>query len=119
MTVEKKKTELAELGITPEQLKEADEQAEFIECATAHAPDGKQFWYYLSIKPSKYAEYKQRHRDGGKLNPKEFGEVLACGWGANPPDDIRAEMKEEFGCDPSFEKNLKTAIEKELRNNSQ
>ena len=103
-----------DFGITPKQLESADKESALIEFGTLHTHKGDKFWYYLSIPPSKYPDYKKRHHAGGSLNPKDYGEVLASGWGDLPPQDIIDEMKRLYGCNPSFDEEFKEAIEKEF-----
>lgn len=103
-----------DFGITKEDIKSADEHASMIEFCTLHTADSRQFWNYLSILPSKYPEYKGRYAQGGALNPLDFGKVLASGWGDTPPDDVIADMKEEYGTSLTYEKDLTEAFKKEI-----
>ena len=104
-----KKT-LQEYGFTDEQLDQADEQVSMVEFGTLHNHEGKQFWFYLNIKPSLYLDYKQAFVQGSSIDIKSYGDVLAYGWGNTPPDNVIQTMQDEHNCSPNFEGNIQEAF---------
>lgn len=108
--------QLLDLGLSPEDIAQADEQVSMVEFGTVHTSESKQIWFYLKISPSRYPDYKRAFSEGDAIDIKSYGEVLACGWGDTPPSDVVQHMKETFGCDHGFENELKQAIETELQN---
>ena len=107
---------LSDLGLTPEDVAEADEQVSMVEFGTVHTTEDKQIWYYLQIKPSRYPDYKKAFNARGSVDLKSYGDVLDCGWGDAPPADVVQHMKEAYGCDDSFEEKFIEAIGIEKNN---
>lgn len=67
------------------------------------------FWAYLSLSPLRYYEFKAAEARGN-YDLKEFGDILAHGIGHTPPADIVQKMKDQYGLDEDFEKNLLSDI---------
>ena len=108
-----KKT-LKEYGFTDEQLDQADQHVSMVEFGTLHNSEGKQFWFYLNVKPSLYLNYKQTFEQDDTIDIKSFGEVIACGWGDTPPIDVVQTMRDEYNCSPDFQERLRVAFSHEI-----
>ena len=60
-------------------------------------PTNMDAWYYVQIESkSKVPIFLEKVKKTG-LNLTEYGKVLYSGWGTEPPEDIKAKIKEEFG----------------------
>jgi hypothetical protein len=58
---------------------------------------GKRAWYYVLIDRHKLTLFKARLRFPDPIPLNEFGVILECGWGQDPPPEIVQKMNEEFG----------------------
>lgn len=58
---------------------------------------GKRAWYYVLIDRHKLNLFKARLRFPDTIPLNEFGVILECGWGQDPPAEIVQKMNEEFG----------------------
>lgn len=56
---------------------------------------GEPAWHYVKIKRTKLPLFL-RAVESGSLDVADFGEVVASGWGENPPDDVIEEMKRKY-----------------------
>ncbi len=56
---------------------------------------GEPAWHYVKIKRTKLPLFLKAV-ESGSLDVAEFGEVVASGWGDNPPDDVIEEMKRTY-----------------------
>lgn len=57
---------------------------------------GKDAWYYVQVQnKAKLPVFLEKVKSGITLT--DYAEILYSGWGADPPDDIRAKIKERFG----------------------
>lgn len=76
----------------------------------------RDFWAYLSIKPSKAEAFKQA-RESGSFCLADYGTILEAGEGTVVPEDVRKRMERDFGAKEDYEAQLLKAIE-DIRNNT-
>lgn len=57
---------------------------------------GERAWYYVMVDRTKRDSFKSRS-GVPFMNIGDYGNVIHSGYGDNPPEDIIAEMKEEYG----------------------
>lgn len=67
--------------------------------------EGRLQWAYAKIPAPNYMPFKLAE-EKGNYNVAEFGEILRFGRGKEPPEEIRREMNEQYGCDENFEDSL-------------
>lgn len=79
-----------------------DETVSVLQLATGLS-DGKPFWAYVAMFPTRYKEYYTKVTEGQPVDLTEYGEVLVKGWGEEPPEEIRRQMVDEYGFDDGFE----------------
>lgn len=91
-----------------------DDNVSILQFVTA-SHDGKDFWAYLAMKPSRYEEYCARVLANEMVNLHDYGEVLEEGWGSEAPPEIQEKMAREYGAEPDFEEKLLKAVS-EARN---
>ena len=62
---------------------------------------GKPFWVFAAVKPSKYQVFNASYKDGTLDIHKfsEFGEIIVCGEGKGPPDDVTLKVAEMYQTD--------------------
>lgn len=90
-----------------------DDKIGMIELCQGRDEDGRDFWAYLCLYPSKYKEYKERSAKGEALSPLDFGEALRTGWGTYPSEETQREMEEKYGL--NHETFLEDDIKERLR----
>ena len=97
---------------TPEELSRADEEVSILLLLRGMTAVEGPYWAYLSVPPSKFVLLKKAM---GKVHKGErmsqYGEILACGLGMEPPDEVRVAMVDLHGANHLFENE---AVEKAL-----
>ncbi|MBN8547915.1 MAG: hypothetical protein J0M12_01225 [Deltaproteobacteria bacterium] len=88
-----------------------DIEASVIELCCVHAPDGREYYLYLKIAPSKYLEFKTAQQLG-RLTLSDYGEPLCFGEGAHPPLDVQLEMQRAHGVRHTLESELEELRQK-------
>ena len=58
--------------------------------------EGRSAWFFLKLSKKTYDKYKKGIRCE-PFNVGSYGDILACGWGDNPPEDVVAHMQELYG----------------------
>lgn len=56
---------------------------------------GKPAWHYVHVKDSLLSEFLEKTR-GGSLDVADYGEVLASGWGEDPPQDLADSIDRDY-----------------------
>ena len=62
---------------------------------------GRPAWYFVLVDPAKRAAFRKAF--SGQLQLNAYGRILASGFGAEPPPDVRERMKTEYGFTESSE----------------
>lgn len=63
--------------------------------------NGTQFWIYAAVRPSKYRDFQDAYRES-RLDVHNFGpygEILVCGEGTNPPENVTVKVAEMYQTD--------------------
>lgn len=76
---------------------------------------GRSFYMYLSIPPSKYLIYREKVAMSEPIDLKDYGEMIAWGFGNIPPKELQAEMSMVYGFDHTLEERLNAEIAKHLK----
>jgi hypothetical protein len=91
-------------------LKQADEHISIVQFISATDGEGRDYWAYLNIAPSKQMALADAFKQGGQINYLAYGEELACGWGKEPDAKTKQRMADEYGCKDDFQDNLLASI---------
>jgi hypothetical protein len=59
---------------------------------------GKTAWYFISVSKNKISKFL-RHKQGDSYDLKDYGEVIASGYGDEVPDDVKSMLKEKYDFD--------------------
>lgn len=65
--------------------------------------NGRPFWSYVAIKPSRYETFIETYKKGA-LNMNAFGdygEIIVSGEGKTPPDDVTIKVAALYQTDPA------------------
>jgi len=87
-----------------------DNNIGIITLVTGHIEDGKPYYAYAIIPPSKYLAFKEAEKHGD-YDLADYGEIIAHGHGAEPSAEVKKEIEEKYGANHEFEDELKSIIE--------
>lgn len=59
---------------------------------------GKPVFAYVAVQGDRLAEFRDAFQND-HFNPADYGRILECGEGNEPPEDIKRYMEEEYGFD--------------------
>ena len=91
-----------EIAALDELLAEADKSVEMLVLVTGQRQDGRDFWAYAAILPSKYTAFMAAEAQGNyRLN--DYGRVLTSGDGLEPPSGLEQQLREKFNLSTEFE----------------
>ena len=82
---------------TAEQLAALDAESSVLAYTSGTMPDGRHFYAYVAVTPSRYAEFHRKTAAREQMIIGEYGEVIEGGFEASAPADIRQRMREEYG----------------------
>ena len=54
--------------------------------------DGRPYWHYLEVEKGKLEMFKMRLKKGD-IELKDYGRIIFSGWGAEPPEAIKEQVK--------------------------
>lgn len=87
---------------TAEDLLAADEAAEILALTTGATDEGKPYWMYAAILPSKYQAFMEATKARQRIEISDYGRPLRYGFDAAVPPDVQEEMKREYGFDKDY-----------------
>lgn len=70
---------------------------------------GEAQWAYALIPSDRFMAFRMAEQ-AGAYNLADFGTIVCSGTGAEPPQDVRERMAEEYGCNPDFESQMEEAL---------
>ncbi len=88
-----------------------DNEIGYIVFVTGENQNNEMCWFYASIAPSKYEDFKQAE-SSGEYDLADYGDVLMSGSGAAPPEDVRRKMEQEYGISDAFEQDYQKVVRK-------
>jgi hypothetical protein len=76
--------------------------------------NGNPFWAFVAVRSNKYAIFVSDQKEGkiDMTNFTPYGEIIICGEGKSPPDDITLKVAEMYQTDPE---KLKHNVEEEMK----
>jgi hypothetical protein len=98
--------------LTGEELAVLDKDSAIIVCNRGKLTDGTPYWVYLAVKPSRYEELLRMTAEGRYIVFEEYGRILNYGTGSEIPEDIKEEMRWEYGWDDHYMVHLMMDMEK-------
>jgi hypothetical protein len=90
-----------------------DDNVGIMQFVTGEA-DGRAFWAYLVMRPSRYLEYLQKVDAREEINLMQYGEVIEKGWGTEAPEAVKQRMSSQYGASDSFQQELEEFVREEL-----
>ncbi len=93
-------------SVPPEAFAKADQHASLVHLVNGKTGDGEDFFAYISVLPSRYEDFILISRAKEEMNLHEFGDVIECGFGMEPPEDVRRAMESRHDIDFTFHEKL-------------
>ncbi len=72
--------------------------------------EGRPYWAYIAVKPSKFEEFMRLTETGENKIFADYGTILKYGYDKEVPAHIKEEMKREHNCDENYMENLKKEV---------
>ncbi|HEV3263389.1 MAG TPA: DUF2610 domain-containing protein [Gemmataceae bacterium] len=92
---------------TAAELQVADADSFILGFVHGTMEDGRPYWAYVAIKPSKYREFYDATSERRPMVIGDYGKVVRAGFDKEVPADAKKEMEEKYGFDENYEENLK------------
>jgi|GEM_PF-2462035 len=96
-----------------EQLQEADGGAMIVAYTTGTMQDGRDYYAYVGVKPSKYREFSELSEKRAPLRLNDYGRVLMAGFEQSAPAEVVKAMREQYGFDEHYEQALRVELERQ------
>jgi hypothetical protein len=90
-----------------EELAEADKEMAILGYVHGTMEDGRPYYAYVAIKPSKYKEFHALTTARKAMVIGHYGTVVAAGLQSEPPPAIAKKMRDVYGFDEQYEAKLK------------
>jgi hypothetical protein len=90
-----------------EELAQADEEMAVLSYVHGTMEDGRPYYAYVAIKPSRYREFHALTAARKAMVIGDYGTVIAAGFESEPPPEVVKEMREAYGFDDQYEGKLK------------
>lgn len=103
---------------TAEQLAESDKTVGIISYTTGVFEDGRPYYAFITVKPSKYAEFHRMTKERRALKLTDYGIIITGDFLPEAPADVVRHMEKEYGYDFDFEEKLKEEVVKQRAANS-
>ena len=96
-----------------EELKELDQTSAIVAYTTGQMPDGRVYYAFIAVLPSKYIEFHAKTKACTPLVLDEYGTILQADFEARPSAEVIEYMRTEYGFDENFETTLSKKLEEE------
>lgn len=97
-----------------EELKRAEEAGSaVIILSQGDTSDGRPYWLYIAVKPSKHKEFRQLTAEHQPIIFAKYGEILRYGYDKEVPKNIKKEMEDRYGCSDSYMDSIAREVKEE------
>ena len=101
--------------LTDAELQAADADSSLIVLDQGIQEDGKPYWLFLKVKPSKYKEFMQLCRQRKPKRFTDYGTILKYGYNKQVPTAAKTEMREKYGWDDNYIEKLAEDVKEEQK----
>jgi len=91
---------------TAEELAEADRDTAILCYTTGVLDDGRPYYAYIAVTPSRYSEFMQKTKARYVMVLGEYGTVIAAGFETEAPAEVKQEMRDKYGFDEEYQEKL-------------
>jgi len=96
-----------------EELAKADADSAILVYMTGTVEDGRPYYAYLAVKPSRYCEFMDLNEAKAQITPEEYGTILASGFESSAPPETIVMMRNTYGFDEQYLEKLRQGIVKD------
>ncbi len=96
-----------------EQLKAADADTAIIAYTSGTTGDGRPYYAYLAVRPSKYREFYELSSARKEITLGDYGKIVLAGFEPAPPPDVVQHMRDKYGFDEHYERKLKEEVSRQ------
>jgi hypothetical protein len=89
-----------------EELAKSDEYTSILVFIHGAMADGRPYYAYVAVKPSKYKEFSALTANKQNFVINDYGKVLMCGYTYDPPPRVVERMRKEYGFDEHYVEKL-------------
>jgi hypothetical protein len=93
-----------------EELQQADATTAIIAYTNGTMADGRPYYAYLSVKPSKYREFYELSSARQSIVLNNYGKIIVSGFASTPPDEVVRFMADKYGFDDNYEQAVKAEV---------
>ncbi len=95
---------------SPDAVKKADEGATIIAYTDGVTANGRPYYAYIAVKPSKYREFYERTKARETIRLGDYGKIIVYGYETKPPAGVVQHMREKYGYDDEYEAKLQAEV---------
>jgi hypothetical protein len=88
------------------ELTAADDAVGILAYSSGMLEDGRPYYAYIAVKPSRYSEFYDLSAAGRKFVLSDYGKILASGFEKSPPQEVVRYMRETHGFDVRYGEKL-------------
>jgi hypothetical protein len=81
--------------ISTEEWQEIDIEAGILQYLAGNL-NGQDYWAYVVMRPSRYAEYCTLIQGEHDIELGDFGEIIEDGYDKEPPEDVRKRIEHDY-----------------------
>lgn len=96
---------------TEEELAIADETSVILGYINGTLADGRPYYAYVAITPSKYREFYELTAARTPLTIEDYGFIIMFGYDYAPPPEVVEKMRNDYGFDENYGQKLKQDAE--------
>ena len=98
-----------------DELAKLDDTAAVLSYMTGQMPDGRPYYAFVAVLPSRYIEFHNKTKDRAPLVLGEYGVVLKAGFEEKAPPDVVEYMHQEYGYNEKYESILARKLDAERK----
>jgi hypothetical protein len=91
---------------TDEELAVADETSVILGYINGTLADGRPYYAYVAITPSKYREFYELTAARKPLTIEDYGSIIMFGYDNAPPPEVVEKMRTDYGFDENYGQKL-------------
>jgi hypothetical protein len=100
---------------TEEELAVADETTVILGYINGTLADGRPYYAYVAITPSKYREFYELTAARQPLTIEDYGSIIMFGYDYAPPPEVVEKMHTDYGFDENYGQKLRQDAEKQQK----
>ena len=103
------------LAPSQEEFGSMDAEYSVLTYTTGVMDDGKPYYAYIAVTPSKYVEFHSRIKSNESMILGDYGVVILSDFLPEAPTDVKEHMRKEYGFSENYETILKQSVDEERK----